>query len=163
LLLWVSIYAHLVKGRGSLLPGGRKYQRKQAAAEKEEKMAIYNGSNANSDGQNREIEYKLVEKLGVLDTHKSGWAREVNIVAWNGKPPKFDIRDWDPEHERMSRGITLHEREAVKLAKILVQRLQMDEPQAQAQTQQMPQAQQESGEEYQEQLEANGTDGGLLF
>ena len=126
-------------------------------------MAIYNGSNANSDGQNREIEYKLVEKLGVLDTHKSGWAREVNIVAWNGKPPKFDIRDWDPEHERMSRGITLHEREAVKLAKILVQRLQMDEPQAQAQTQQMPQAQQESGEEYQEQLEANGTDGGLLF
>ena len=126
-------------------------------------MAIYNGSNANNDGQNREIEYKLVEKLGVLDTHKSGWAREVNIVAWNGKPPKFDIRDWDPEHERMSRGITLHEREAVKLAKILVQRLQMDEPQAQAQTQQMPQAQQESGEEYQEQLEANGTDGGLLF
>jgi hypothetical protein len=126
-------------------------------------MAIYNGSNSNNDNQNREIEFKLVEKLGVLDTHKSGWAREVNIVAWNGKPPKFDIRDWDPEHERMSRGITLHEREAVKLAKILVQRLQMDEPQAQAQTQQMPQAQQESGEEYQEQLEANGTDGGLLF
>jgi hypothetical protein len=126
-------------------------------------MAIYNGSNSNNDNQNREIEFKLVEKLGVLDTHKSGWAREVNIVAWNGKPPKFDIRDWDPEHERMSRGITLHERDAVKLAKILVQRLQMDEPQAQAQTQQMPQAQQESGEEYQEQLEANGTDGGLLF
>ena len=67
------------------------------------------------------------------------------------------------EHERMSRGITLHEREAVKLAKILVQRLQMDGPQEQAQTQQMTQAQQESGEEYQEQLEANGTDGGLLF
>lgn len=121
-------------------------------------MAIYNGSNANNDAQNREIEFKLVEKLGVLDTHKSGWAREVNIVAWNGKPPKFDIRDWDPEHERMSRGITLHEREAVRLAKILVQRLQMDEPQAQ--TKDMPQG---SGEEYQEQAEANGTDGGLLF
>ena len=38
------------------------------------------------------------------------------------------------EHERMSRGITLHEREAVKLAKILVQRLQMDETQAQCAT-----------------------------
>ena len=46
-------------------------------------MAIYNGNNANNDNQNRDIEYKLVEKLGVLDTHKSGWAREVNIVAWN--------------------------------------------------------------------------------
>ena len=121
-------------------------------------MAIYNGSNANNDAQNREIEFKLVEKLGVLDTHKSGWAREVNIVAWNGKPPKFDIRDWDPEHERMSRGITLHEREAVRLAKILVQRLQMDEPQTKTQD-----MQQGSGEEYQEQAEANGTDGGLLF
>ena len=60
------------------------------------------------------------------------------------------------EHERMSRGITLHEREAVKLAKILVQRLQMDEPQ----TQDM---QQGTGAEDQEQAEANGTDGGLLF
>ena len=117
-------------------------------------MAIYNGSNANNDAQNREIEFKLVEKLGVLDTHKSGWAREVNIVAWNGKPPKFDIRDWDPEHERMSRGITLHEREAIKLAKILVQRLQMDGPA-------QPQAQQESEEEYQTD-EATGTDGGLF-
>jgi hypothetical protein len=117
-------------------------------------MAVYNGSNANNDAQGRDIEFKLVEKLGVLDTHKSGWAREVNIVAWNGKPPKFDIRDWDPDHERMSRGITLHEREAIKLAKILVQRLQMDGPA-------QPQAQQESEEEYQTD-EATGTDGGLF-
>ena len=117
-------------------------------------MAVYNGSNANNDAQGRDIEFKLVEKLGVLDTHKSGWAREGNIVAWNGKPPKFDIRDWDPDHERMSRGITLHEREAIKLAKILVQRLQMDGPA-------QPQAQQESEEEYQPD-EATGTDGGLF-
>ena len=119
-------------------------------------MADYNESNANNDNQSREIEYKLVEKLGVLDTHKSGWAREVNIVAWNGKPPKFDIRDWNPDHNRMSRGITLHEREAIKLTKILAQRLQMDGPQEQ-------QMQQGSAEGNQEQLEANGTDGGLLF
>lgn len=62
------------------------------------------------------------------------------------------------EHERMSRGITLHEREAVRLAKILVQRLQMDGPVEL--TQQM---QPGFEEEYQEQPEANGTDGGLLF
>ena len=55
----------------------------------------------------------------------------------------------------------MHEREAVKLAKILVQRLQMDEPQAQTQPQ--PQQMKQENEEYQEQLEANGTDGGLLF
>ena len=54
-------------------------------------MANYN----NNNNQSGELEFKLVEKLGVLDSHKSGWNREVNIVAWNGKPPKFDIRDWD--------------------------------------------------------------------
>ncbi|MBR7088691.1 MAG: hypothetical protein IKI38_04980 [Mogibacterium sp.] len=90
-------------------------------------MAIYNNGN-----QNGVLDYKLVEQLGVIDTHKSGWSREVNLVAWNGKPPKFDIRDWDPDHERMSRGITLHEKEAIKLAKILVKRLQMDEIPAQS-------------------------------
>ena len=37
------------------------------------------------------------------------------------------------DHERMSRGITLHEREAIKLARILVQRLQMDGPEQPAQ------------------------------
>lgn len=88
-------------------------------------MANFNNGNGNQKG---ELEFKLVEKLGVLESHKSGWNREVNIVAWNGKPPKIDIRDWDPDHERMSRGITLHEREAIKLTRILAERLQLDEP-----------------------------------
>lgn len=83
-------------------------------------MAIMNNNNLN---QGNEIEFRLVEQLGVIDRHKTGWNREVNIVAWNGKAPKFDIRDWDPEHERMSRGITLYEREAVKLTRILANRL----------------------------------------
>ena len=85
-------------------------------------MAIYNGSNANNDAQNREIEFKLVEKLGVLDTHKSGWAREVNIVAWNGKPPKFDIRDWDMEHRLMKRGVTRRQDEMETLMDLMNKR-----------------------------------------
>lgn len=87
-------------------------------------MATYNNNSGNNP--NGHVEFKLVERLGVLDHHKTGWAREVNIVSWNGGQPKFDIRDWDPDHERMSRGITLHEREAIKLTKILAQRLQLD-------------------------------------
>ena len=91
-------------------------------------MAVYN----NNNNQNREVEFKLIEQLGIIDRHKTGWNREVNIVAWNGKQHKFDIRDWDPDHERMSRGITLHEREAIKLTEILAHRLQMDIPQKEA-------------------------------
>lgn len=87
-------------------------------------MANYNNyADNNSNGQ---VEFKLVEKLGILERHKSGWSREINLVAWNGGRPKFDIRDWDPDHIRMSRGITLFEDEAIKLTKILAQRLQLD-------------------------------------
>ena len=47
------------------------------------------------------------------------WMKEVNIVAWNGGLPKIDIRDWDENHERMSKGITLSESEAKEVMEIL--------------------------------------------
>lgn len=92
-------------------------------------MANYNNNAGNNS--NGPVEFRMVERLGVLDHHKNGWTREVNIVAWNGGRPKFDIRDWDPDHERMSRGITMYENEAIKLTKILAQRLQLDEEEQQ--------------------------------
>lgn len=102
-------------------------------------MATYNNySNYNGYPGSERIEFKLIEQLGVLDTHKSGWSREVNIVAWNGNPPKFDIRDWDPEHTRMSRGITLYENEAIKLTRLLARRLEMDPPQNRMQSRRSP-------------------------
>ena len=87
-----------------------------------------NMANLNNNNQNRDsaISFRVIEQLGVLERHKSGWNREVNIVSWNGHPPKFDIRDWDPDHERMSRGITLYEREAIKLTQILARRLDLN-------------------------------------
>ena len=69
--------------------------------------------------RNDEITFEIVEHLGVLsDTGE--WAKEVNLVAWNGQPPKIDIRSWDADHERMTRGVTLTESEAVTLAEALV-------------------------------------------
>ncbi|MBQ3291571.1 MAG: hypothetical protein IJH43_04260 [Mogibacterium sp.] len=78
-----------------------------------------NNFNGRSNG---EIEFRIVEHLGVIETQKNGWNREVNIVAWNGGIEKYDIREWDPEHERMSKGITLFEKEAERLAMILGKR-----------------------------------------
>ena len=83
-------------------------------------MAVYN--NSNNLTPNRDIEYRMVEHLGVIDAHKNGWNREVNIVAWNGKQPKIDIRDWSQDHTRMSRGITLTEEQAEKLTAALAER-----------------------------------------
>lgn len=65
--------------------------------------------------ENREITFEIVEHIGVLEAHSTGWNKEVNLVSWNGNPAKVDIRDWDPSHERMSRGITLSFEEAHRL------------------------------------------------
>ena len=75
-----------------------------------------------NNGQNDEFHFYITEHIGVLGTGKNGWNKEVNVVEWNDKPPKVDIRDWDPDHERMSRGITLTEEEAENMTKILCMR-----------------------------------------
>ena len=69
-----------------------------------------------------DITYDILEELGVLDVYQTGWQKEVNLIAWNNGNPKIDIRDWSPEREHMSRGITLHTKEAVQLMKILEER-----------------------------------------
>lgn len=76
---------------------------------------------ANNQNQrnNNEVTFELKEHIGVLEERKDGWTKEVNIVAWNGGQGKIDIRDWDPDHERMTRGITLFEDTAEKLADAL--------------------------------------------
>ena len=77
-----------------------------------------NNSNGRSDGN---IEFMIVEHIGVIETQANGWNKEVNVVAWNGGQPKYDIREWDADHVRMSKGITLLERETARLAEVLAE------------------------------------------
>ena len=79
-------------------------------------------NNQNGKKNNDEVTFELREHIGVLEERNDGWKKEVNIVAWNGGAPKIDIRDWDPAHERMGRGITLFEETAEKLAETLTKR-----------------------------------------
>ena len=60
------------------------------------------------------IRFEIVKHFGVLSTAQTGWTKEFNIVRWNDRE-KFDIRDWAPGHERMSKGITLYEDEMKKI------------------------------------------------
>ena len=68
---------------------------------------------------NREISFDIVESLGVITTYSTGWSKELNLVSWNEGPAKLDIRDWDPTHERMSRGLTLSAEEVKRLTEML--------------------------------------------
>ncbi|MCD2256215.1 YdbC family protein [Agrilactobacillus fermenti] len=65
------------------------------------------------------IKYEVIENIGVLSTNKSGWQRELNLVSWNDRPPKFDLRDWSEDHEKMGKGLTLTNEELSKLKEIL--------------------------------------------
>ena len=64
-----------------------------------------------SNYDDSEVSFDIVESIGVLTTYSTGWTREINLVSWNGGPARYDIRDWDPNHERMSKGLTLQEKE----------------------------------------------------
>lgn len=68
-----------------------------------------------------DITYEIIMALGVLSTSSKGWTKELNLVSWNGTKPKYDIRDWSPEHDKMGKGITLTEAEVEALTKILNQ------------------------------------------
>ena len=46
-----------------------------------------------------EVKFEIVKSLGVLSEGARGWQKEVNLVSWNERNPKFDIREWDPDHD----------------------------------------------------------------
>nr|WP_297707247.1 YdbC family protein [uncultured Butyrivibrio sp.] len=66
-----------------------------------------------------DFQYEIVEELGVLSTSAKGWTKELNKVSWNGGAPKYDIRDWAPEHEKMGKGVTLNDEEFAALKELL--------------------------------------------
>ena len=66
-----------------------------------------------------EVKFEIQEELGTLSESAKGWTKEVNLISWNGAAPKYDIRDWAPNHEKMGKGITLTAEEAEALYKNL--------------------------------------------
>lgn len=66
-----------------------------------------------------EIKFEIQETIGTLSESSKGWAKEINLVSWNDKEPKYDLREWDPEHKKMGKGITLSVEELKKLRDML--------------------------------------------
>lgn len=68
---------------------------------------------------NSQFKFEIIRNIAVLSTEKSGWTKEINLVSYNGAPPKYDIRTWDPNHEKMGKGITLTKEELTQLESVL--------------------------------------------
>ncbi len=63
----------------------------------------------------KDIQYEIVKEIAVLSTGDSGYTKELNLISWNGKEPKYDIRSFSPNREKCGKGVTLTEAEAGKL------------------------------------------------
>lgn len=70
------------------------------------------------------IKFEIKENHGILSENAKGWTKELNSVSWNDRPSKYDIREWDPEHEKMGKGITLS-LEEMKELKEMINRLDL--------------------------------------
>jgi len=66
-----------------------------------------------------EIKYEIIQNIGVLTTSASGWSKELNLISWNDRDPKYDLRDWSADHTKMGKGVTLTAEELSALRELL--------------------------------------------
>ncbi len=62
-----------------------------------------------------EIKFEVIEEIAVISESAKGWTKEINLISWNDREAKYDIRDWAPDKEKMGKGITLSKDELIKL------------------------------------------------
>lgn len=66
-----------------------------------------------------DIKFEITESIGTLSESPKGWTKELNLISWNNREPKYDLRDWSPEHEKMGKGVTLTMEELRALKELL--------------------------------------------
>jgi hypothetical protein len=66
-----------------------------------------------------DIKFEITQKIGVLSKTGKGWAKELNLVSWNDREPKYDIREWSPDGQTMGKGVTLTKEELAALKELL--------------------------------------------
>lgn len=62
-----------------------------------------------------ELKYEIIETVAVISESPKGWTKELNLISWNGRDPKYDLRDWAPGKEKMGKGVTLTKEELLTL------------------------------------------------
>lgn len=66
-----------------------------------------------------EFKYEIVKEIATLSSAANGWQRKLNLISWNDREPKYDIRDWSPDGSKMGKGISLSTEEVIMLKEIL--------------------------------------------
>ena len=66
-----------------------------------------------------ELEFNIVKEIGIVAEGTIGWRKELNLVSWNSRAPRYDLREWSPDHKKMGKGVTLSAEEIETLKKLL--------------------------------------------
>jgi len=66
-----------------------------------------------------DFSFEIVKNIGTVAEGKGGWSLELNLVSWGGRPAKYDLRSWAPDHQKMGKGITLTKEELLSLGNLL--------------------------------------------
>ncbi|MDD4320302.1 MAG: PC4/YdbC family ssDNA-binding protein [Acidaminococcaceae bacterium] len=66
-----------------------------------------------------ELKFEIVKEIGIVAEGTKGWKKELNLVSWNDRAPRYDLREWSPDHAKMGKGVTLSEDEIQKLKQLL--------------------------------------------
>ena len=66
-----------------------------------------------------EIKYEIIEKVGELSRSPSGWGKELNLISWNDREPKYDLRDWSGDRSKLGKGVTMTREELSALKNLL--------------------------------------------
>ncbi|OIK13081.1 hypothetical protein BIV60_14840 [Bacillus sp. MUM 116] len=66
-----------------------------------------------------DLKFEIKENIGTISEGAKGWKKELNLISWNGREPKYDLRDWDSEHVKMGKGVTFTTEELIQLKEIL--------------------------------------------
>ena len=64
------------------------------------------------------VTYEIINEIGVV-SDDGKWRLELNRISWNGREPKYDLRKWSPNHEKMGKGVTVTVAEAKALRDML--------------------------------------------
>ena len=66
-----------------------------------------------------DFSFEITQSVGTIAEGKGGWNLELNLVSWGGRPAKYDLRSWSPDHQKMGKGITFTKEELVALRDLL--------------------------------------------
>lgn len=74
-----------------------------------------------------DLKYDIVKKVGTIAQSPKGWEKQLNVISWNGRAPKYDLRDWSPDGTKMGKGITLSLEELKSLKRLLSHMEELDD------------------------------------